>query len=180
MATRIVAALVRSLLLFLFSVALVVGFNYHSRFYSLGLETLLLGGGLLTSGVILAGRYILAGELPRGRPKSAFSFSSEDGPRVLSGAITMSFLPLDSDPPQVGDVVLARYEGGTEFGRLLTLDSDRTFVRDITEDEALKGGYRSATALRDAFSRKRWHLDDVVALIEFRGLGVSKWKPTTS
>src|SRR3989304_3949756 len=121
MATRIVAALVRSLLLFLFSVALVVGFNYHSRFYSLGLETLLPGGGLLTSGVILAGRYILAGELPRGRPKSAFSFSSEDGPRVLSGAITMSFLPLDSDPPQVGDVVLARYEGGAEFGRLLPL-----------------------------------------------------------
>src|SRR3989304_1385188 len=173
MATRIVAALVRSLLLFLFSVALVVGFNYHSTFYSLGLGPLLLGGGLLTSGVILDGRYILAG----GRPKSALSFSAEEVPRVLSGAITLAFLPLDSDPPQAGEVVLARFEGGPEFGRLLTLDTDRTFVRDITEDEALKGGYRSATALRDAFSRKRWHLDDVVALIGFRGLAGSKWKP---
>jgi len=180
MATRIVAALVRSLLLFLFSVALVVGFNYHSRFYSLGLGPLLLGGGLLTSGVILAGRYILAGELPRGRPKSALSFSSEDGPRVLSGAITMSFFPLHSDPPQVGEVVLARFEGGREFGRLLTLDADRRFVRDLTEDEALKGGYPSATALRDALSRRRWRPDDVVAVVEFRGLGVSKWKSTTS
>jgi len=76
--------LVRSTLLFLVSVALVVGFWYHTEFYRFGLLPLLAIGGLATFLVIAALRFILSGTLSGYWAFDEFVLSS---PAVSDGQI---------------------------------------------------------------------------------------------
>ncbi len=175
MANRLVTALLRSFLLFVLSLILVAGFYFHASFYTIGLYPLLLVGGLATFLVITAARLIVMGDLPRGRPTSELSFPLEEGDRVLRGVVSLTILPLEADAPHVGQVVRARYDTGTEFGRLVVTDGSRRFLGEVSDEEARKAGHRSASELRDAFRRRRgWGSEEPVALLEFRRMGAPR------
>lgn len=169
MASRLVAGILRSSLLFLLSVVLVAGFYFHSEFYAVGLYPLLLLGGFTTFLVVTAARLIVSGDLPRGRPRGELTFPFEEGDRLQRGAIELIVRPSDDAVPHVGQVVRARYETGAEFGRLVVLDATRKFLEEVTDEDARGSGHGSAAELREAVAR-RWRVapDAIVAIIRVR------------
>lgn len=174
MQERLRTFLVRSAFLFLLSLVLVAGFWYHREFYQIGFTNLLIIGGVVTFLVIWAARLALTGELPRGRPSGDLTLSVEEGDRVLKNIARLIVRPAEGTSiPGVGHTVRARYETGTEFGRLLIEDARRSYLGDLTEEDARHAGFRSADDLREAGRpRWRWRPSDVVTLLVVRPLGV--------
>jgi hypothetical protein len=172
MRSRLLDGLVRSLLLFLLSIVLVAGFYFHGEFYQIGLYPLLLLGGFVTFLVIGAARIILAGEIPRGRATGDLAFPLDEGDRVRRGAVELVVRPVDAALPHVGQAVRARYETGAPFGRLVVVDASRTYLEDITDEQARLAGHASAAALREVgAARWRWRPGDVVAILRVRPEG---------
>jgi hypothetical protein len=170
---RLRALAIRSLFLFLLSLVLVAGFWYHREFYQIGFTNLLIIGGFVTFLVIWAARLAMTGELPKGRPTGELAFTLEEGDRLLKRVARVVVRRAeDLSVPSVGHVVRAKYETGTEFARLLIEDARRSFLSDLTDEDARQGGFRSAAELRDAgTSRWRWHAADVVTILRVRALG---------
>lgn len=129
-------------------------------------------GGFATFLVITAARIILSGELPRGPARGDLTFPLEEGDRVRRGAVDLVVRPADAALPHVGQIVRATYETGAPFGRLLVLDATRTYLEDLTDEEARHAGHPSAAALREAgAARWRWKPGDVVAVLQVRPQG---------
>lgn len=172
---RLRSFVIRSVFLFLISVVLVAGFWFHGEFYRLGLTNLLLVGGFITFLVIWAARLAMTGELPRGRPSGELAFTVEEGDRLMKRVSRLVVRPSeDLVAPAVGHTIRAKYDTGPEFARLVIEDARRTFLSDVTEEEARDAGYRSAKELLDA-GRPRWRWDpsDIVTLLCVRLLGGS-------
>lgn len=170
---RLRALAIRSVFLFLLSLLLVAGFWFHREFYQIGFTNLLIIGGFVTFLVIWAARLAMTGELPRGRPSGELAFTLDEGDRLLKRVACLVVRPSEGlEAPGVGHVVRAKYETGTEFARLLIEDARRTFVSDLTENDARQAGFPSAAALVDAGSaRWRWRPADLVTLLSVRPLG---------
>ena len=173
---RLRALAIRSLFLFLLSLVLVAGFWYHREFYQIGFTNLLIIGGFVTFLVIWAARLAMTGELPRGRPSGELAFTLEEGDRLLKRVARSVVRPSeDLAAPSVGHVVRAKYETGTEFARLLIEDARRTFLSDLTDEDARQAGFRSAADLREAgTSRWSWRPADIVTILRVRALGGSR------
>ncbi len=173
MASRFVTLLARGALLFLLSAVLVFGFWEHHNFYQIGFTNLLLLGGLVTFLVILGFRAALSGDLPRRRPRGELTFTLDEGDRLLRGGAEAAIRPVEAgDLPTVGQVVWAKYDSGRTFGRLLVADGTRTFLEDLTDEDARKSGYASADELRSAgAARWKWRPGDLVAVLTVRLVG---------
>lgn len=167
---RTLVVLVRSSLVFALCVLLVAGFYFHSTFYSMGLVPLLILGGLVTTFVVAAFRFVLTGELPRGPAVGDLEFPLQVGNAVLQGAVRASIIPLERDTPLVGEILRARYPTGLEFGRLLVEDVARVYASDLSADDARKAGHLDRDTLR-ASDGEDLAPDSVVALVSFRRLG---------
>jgi hypothetical protein len=176
MASRLVTTLIRSAVLFLISVLLVLGFWFHSEFYQLGLTSLALVGGFVTFLVIGAARLAISGELPKGRPVGDLTFSLEEGDRILRGVAATVVRPAEAARlPGVGQVVRAKYDTGPEFARLLVMDARRSYLSDLTEQDARDAGFRTASDLRgSAAGRGSWESGDVVTILRVRRLGAAR------
>ncbi len=176
MASRLVTAAIRSVVLFLISVMLVLGFWYHAEFYQIGLTNLAIVGGLVTFLVIAAARLAISGELPKGRPVGEVTFTLDEGDRILRSIATLVVRPADgASLPGVGQVVRAKYETGPEFGRLQIVDARRSYLSDLSEQDAREAGFRSASELRDAAAgRWTWRPMDVVTVLRIRRLGAGR------
>lgn len=166
---RFVREIVRSSLLAVLSLLLVLGFYLHSNFYSLGFAPLVLGGTVLTFLVMSAGRVILSGRMPRGKPAGDLTFRPEEAQRLVATQNAAFIAPLESNVPCAGETIRAEDESGVEFARLLTVDCQRKFVSDVTSDEAWRAGFSSLGAFR-AVAREEWGLDPdgTVSVVEFR------------
>src|SRR5256884_8791541 len=106
MRDRLRTLLIRSVFLFLLSLALVAGFWFHSEFYQIGFAILLIIGGVVTFLVIWAARLALSGELPRGRPRGELAFSVEEGDRLLKDLAPLVVRPAEGmSLPGVGYTV---------------------------------------------------------------------------
>src|SRR5438552_12353830 len=173
---RLRALAIRSTFLFLLSLVLVAGFWYHREFYQIGFTNLLIIGGFVTFLVIWAARLAMTGELPRGRPSGELAFTLEEGDLLLKRVARSVVRPSeDLTAPSVGHVVRAKYETGTEFARLLIEDARRTFLSDLTDDDARQAGFRSAADLREAgTSSWSWRPADIVTILRVRALGGSR------
>src|SRR5438105_2140648 len=152
---------------------IVAGFGYHREFYQIGFTNLLIIGGFVTFLVIWAARLAMTGELPRGRPSGELAFTLEEGDRLLKRVARSVVRPSeDLAAPSVGHVVRAKYETGTEFARLFIEDARRTYLSDLTDEDARQAGFRSAADLREAgTSRWSWRPADVVTILRVRALG---------
>ncbi len=173
MPRRLVTLLARAGLLFLLSLVLVFGFWEHRNFYQIGFTNLLLLGGLVTFLVILGFRLALSGDLPRRRPRGELSFTLDEGDRLLRGGAELTVRPAGLEGlPILGQVVWGRYDTGRTFGRLLVLDGARKFLSDLTDEEAKRAGYATASDLREAgASRWKWKPGDLVAVFRIQPLG---------
>jgi hypothetical protein len=134
---------------------------------------LLIIGGFVTFLVIWAARLAMTGELPRGRPTGELVFTIEEADRLLKRVARLIVRPAEGlVAPRVGHVVRAKYETGTEFGRLLVEDARRAFLSDLTDEEARQAGFPSFAHLLDAGGpRWRWRAADVVTILQVRTLG---------
>ncbi len=175
MPRRLVRLLARAGLLFLLSIVLVFGFWEHRNFYQIGFTNLLVLGGLVTFLVILGFRLALSGDLPRRRPRGELSFTLDEGDRLLRGGAQIAVRPAELEGlPTLGQVVWGKYETGRTFARLLVQDGSRKFVSDLTDEDARKAGYASASELRAAgTARWKWKPGDIVALLTIVPVGVS-------
>ena len=167
---------IRSVFLFLLSVVLVAGFWYHREFYQIGLTNLLIVGGFVTFLVIWAARLAMSGELPKGRPAGEIAFSLEEGDRLLRNIAPLLVRPTEGlSVPGVGRVLRAKYDTGPEFARVLVIDARRTFLSDLTDEDARQAGYRSAAELREAGgARFRWGPQDLVTVLRLRPMGANR------
>jgi len=152
---------------------LVAGFYFHSSFYQIGLYSLLLVGGFVTFLVIGAARLIVAGELPRGRPRGELTFSLEAGDLLQRGVASVVVVPVEGPVHAlVGQVVRGRFETGPEFGRYLVRDAARKFLSDVTDEDARAAGWRTAEDLRKGErGRRGWRPTDVVVLLRLERVG---------
>jgi len=173
---RFRALAIRSIFLFLLSLVLVAGFWFHREFYQIGFTNLLIIGGFVTFLVIWAARLAMTGELPRGRPTGELAFTLDEGDRLLKRVARLVVRPSEGlEVPGVGRVVRAKYETGTEFARLLIEDARRTFLSDVTEDDARMAGFPSTASLLEAgTARWHWRPADIVTLLSVRPLGGSR------
>ncbi len=173
---RVRSLLIRSAFLFLLSLVLVAGFWFHREFYQYGFTNLLIIGGIATFLVIWAARFVLSGELPRGRPRGELVFSVEEGARLLKNVARLVVRPSEGASIQgVGYTVRAKYDRGPEFGRLVIEDARRAYLADLTDEDARQAGFPSAAELRDAGTEQwRWHPSDVVTVLRVRPLGVGR------
>lgn len=173
---RLRTLLIRSAFLFVLSLVLVAGFWFHREFYRIGFTNLLIIGGIVTFLVIWAARFVLTGELPRGRPRGELMFSVEEGDRLLKNVARLVVRPSEAaSVPGVGYTVRAKYERGPEFGRLLIEDGRRAYLADLTDEDARQAGFESAAELRDVgTARWGWHPSDVVTVLQVRPLGVGR------
>jgi hypothetical protein len=176
MESRIRTLMLRSVFLFLLSLLLVAGFWFHRDFYQIGFTNLLIIGGFVTFLVIWATRLAMSGELPRGRPSGELTFSVEEGDRLLKNVARLVVRPAEGTTvPGVGHVLRAKYDTGPEFARLLIEDARRSFLADLTDDEAHQAGFQSAATLRESGAAKwRWRPSDIVTVLQIRRLGASR------
>lgn len=167
---------IRSLFLFLISLVLVAGFWFHREFYQIGFTNLLLIGGFVTFLVIWAARLAMTGELPRGRPSGELAFTVDEGDRLMKRVARLVIRPSEGlNAPPVGRVIRARYDTGPEFARFLIEDAHRTFLSDLTDEDARSAGFHSAAELVESgAARWNWHLSDVVTLLRVRPMAVAR------
>lgn len=176
MERRLQTLLIRSAFLFMLCVILVAGFWFHGEFYQIGFMNLLVLGGFVTFLVIWAARLAMTGELPRGRPSGELGFTLEEGDRLLRNVAQLVVRPAEGAALSgIGRVLRARYDSGPEFGRLLIEDARRSFLGDLSEEDARRAGFGSAKELRDAgTARWHWRPSDVVTVLRVRSLGAAR------
>lgn len=164
-------AVVRYGLLFLISVALVLGFWFHGSFYALGLIPLALVGGFATFLVLLALRAIATGSFWRSRPRGDLPLSRESGDRVAAGTQTLAILSLPAEVPPAGAVARAVIAStGQAVATVRIRDVRRRLVGDVLPEEAAAAGYEDLEEFRARWARGRsWNPREIVTLVEFRG-----------
>lgn len=164
--------LVRSTLLFLVSVALVVGFWYHTEFYRFGLLPLLAIGGLATFLVIAALRFILSGTLSGYWAFDEFVLSFAEAERVARHPATGVIVPENAPTPHLGKVVRIVTKSGAVFGKGRVVNAYRALLGDLTLEDLKRCSWEDAATFRKAWESWRpWRTEEPVTVVSLCQLG---------
>jgi|GEM_PF-1200293 len=170
--------LVRNAALFVVSMLLVVGFWGHANFYSLGFMPLVFVGGAVTF-VTLKLIMWANGSLGWGRRSAGtLLFPPGDVKLVQYCAKTVTVRPLRRTRMRAGSVYDAKLSVVSDraFARLLVTDVYRRRLGQLTDEEAARDGAGSLDEFRRRWAAAygRWDPSEIVRVIEFRPLGLSR------